>query len=307
MAARANYVKIGLFVMLGFGALAAIGIVIGVQRLRRETVSYYTYFNEAVAGLDVGAPVKARGVTIGQVGNITFAPDQRMVEVRSDLDVALLMRAGLRKTARKDEPLPMPPDLRAQLASQGLTGTRYLALDLFDPETNPVPKLTFPTPENYIPAARSIQKSLEESVSRAMDSLAEVADTLAREEIGEKLVRTTAHADEALVSLNHILQNVRREELPSHTVALLANLQVASKKLNQVLDRLNGETGLLSATQRSVSAVGEAGRSTAQATRDVDSTLTEIRSAAEAIRSLADALEREPDMLVKGRAPRGRR
>ena len=171
MAARANYVKIGLFVTIGLVAAAALAITVGALTLhRKEVTSYFTYFNEAVTGLDVGAPVKARGVNVGQVGDITFAPDRKMVEVRMDMDERTLRHLGLHQ-----DHFVVPAELRAQLASQGLTGSAFVSIDVFDPEKNPPPALTFVAPERYIPAATSELKSLEESVFRAMDGIASLA------------------------------------------------------------------------------------------------------------------------------------
>jgi paraquat-inducible protein B len=302
MAARANYVKIGLFVMLGAGAVVAIAIVIGVSKLHRETVPYYTYFNEAVTGLEVGAPVKARGVTIGQVGSITFAPDHITVEVRSDLDVDALVRLGLRSAEERHSTRPIPPDIRAQLATQGLTGMRFIALDVFDPKTNPPPELSFHVPQNYIPAARSIQKTLEESVVKAMDGLADLIDTLAREQLAEKVIGVTERTDEVLRTLHQVLKSVDQQRIPQRTAATVNELRAAANKINGMLDHLNGDAGLLASTQRSISSFGEAGRNASETTRNLDSTLEEIRAAAAAIRLLADRLERDPDMLLKGRA-----
>lgn len=302
MAARTNYVKIGLFVLLGLGAIVAMAVVIGVQRANREVVSYYTYFNESVAGLDVGAPVQARGVTIGQVGQITFGPDHQTVEVRCDLDVAALVRFGFRSPEHPNVPHAIPSNVRAQLASQGLTGIRFIALDLFDEKTNPPPELSFRPPARYIPAARSVQKSIEESIRKAMDDLTQVVGTLAQADIGGRAVQTSRHADEVLHSINQLVQSFHRQDFPQRTAATMGDLRVAIGKLNKVLDRVDGETGLIATTQRSISSFGEVGRNASETTRDLDATLREIRAAAEAVRQLADAIEREPDMLLKGRA-----
>src|SRR5579883_483815 len=123
MAARANYVKLGLFVVLGLVAVFTLGITAGALSLRRETNSYVTYFTESVQGLEVGAPVKARGVTIGRIDHITFAPDHETVAVKLDFYVRKLEAMGMGRR-------PMPPNVRAQLASQGLLGARYVALDV---------------------------------------------------------------------------------------------------------------------------------------------------------------------------------
>jgi ABC-type transporter Mla subunit MlaD len=301
MATRTPYVKIGFLVLLGAGAFLALGVFIGLSRVHRQYVSYYTYFDEAVTGLAVGSAVRARGVPLGQVGNITFAPDHRMVEVRSDIDVAELERIGFH-SPEETEFRPVPPNVRAQLASQGLTGLRYIALDIFDEETNPPPKLTFPQPTNYIPAARSVQKSLEEAATTALEGLASLVEALKKEQLSEKVVQATADAGEVLTQLQLLIRRVDEEKLPQRAGRTFDELRETAGRINRVLARVEGESGLLSTTQRSVNALGEAGRSASDTTHSLSDTLQEVRSAAEAIRILADRIERDPDMLLKGRA-----
>src|SRR4051794_38382929 len=125
MAAPSNHYKLGLFVLLALGAAIVAAILFGSASLKRETIRYHTYFNESVQGLDRGSPVKFRGVTIGHVADIAIAPDHRMVDVASELDTAEIKRMGLAEA--DGGPLgptrfAIPPDLRAHLDSQGITG-----------------------------------------------------------------------------------------------------------------------------------------------------------------------------------------
>src|SRR5690606_18835895 len=80
-----NRWKLGLFVTLGFATGLLVLGWIGAERLRRETIELYYYFDEEVSGLDVGAPVEFRGVRIGKVSQIRAAPDRRNVEVTADI------------------------------------------------------------------------------------------------------------------------------------------------------------------------------------------------------------------------------
>lgn len=293
MAARPNYVKLGLFVILGLAAAIVLGIAVGVLQTERETISYVTYFCESVEGLEVGAPVKGRGVTLGRVGDITFAPDHQMVEVRSDLDVSTLKAMGL-KAGRP------PPDVRAQLASHGLVGARFISLDFFDPKTHPPPVLSFTAPEKYIPATRSLQKSLEDSATVALDRIAQVMDAIVREGLTEKAVQAVSHADGALTELDQTLKRLDHEKLPARAAKAIEDARSAVGRINKALDRVDGDAGLIVSAQGAITALGDVGRNANVTTRDVGGTLGEIRAAATAIRSLAEELERNPDMLVKG-------
>ncbi|MDF2697869.1 MAG: Paraquat-inducible protein, partial [Labilithrix sp.] len=73
-------------------------------------------------------------------------------------------------------------------------------------------------------------------------------------------------------------------------------------KMNAVLDRVDGDDGLITSIRRASDAFGTFGRGAGSTTRELDQTLREVREAAESIRVLTEALERDPDMLLKGRA-----
>lgn len=63
----AQYYRLGLFVMIGAAALVAVILVFGARNLFTKTITAETYIKESVQGLDVGAPVRFRGVRIGQI------------------------------------------------------------------------------------------------------------------------------------------------------------------------------------------------------------------------------------------------
>ena len=319
MATRANYVKVGLFVIVGLLGVLGLGVALGTTATRREVAPVFTYFNESVQGLEVGAPVDFRGVKIGSVGEITIAPDHRMVQVRMDADVASMERLGLWQKgafkAKVPPPAP-PPDVRTQLGSQGLTGNRYVAVDFFDPAENPPPRLSFAPPANYVPAAKSLSKGLEDSVTKAMDRLAELADVtltvmgrvdhviaeLERGRAGQVAVVTLRHAQSAMGELDRTLQGLRRSNIPDKADATLAAVGAAVDRFGKLIGHLDAGDGLLATTQQSVAAFGGVGQNLDGATRDLSQTLAEIREAASAVRWLADELDRQPDVLVKGRS-----
>lgn len=298
MATRATYLKIGVFVTLGICGLIAVAMLIGIRRVHRKVVPFYTYFEEDVTGLDVGSVVRVRGVPVGQVGTITIAPDHRHVEVRSDIEADTFGRLGF----NTPEHPHVPPTVRAQLGTLGLTGVRYVAIDFFDERTNPLPVLSFKPAANYIPAARSIQYNLEQAATTAMTGLAEVVDTLRREQVSERVVHTTQQADEVIALVNRILLSIDRQHLPQRATDTVEDLQGSVRRINAVLDRVASDTGVLARAERSASAIGDVAPRAVDMSRNLEETLEELRATAAAIRHLADRLERDPDMLLKGRA-----
>jgi ABC-type uncharacterized transport system auxiliary subunit len=190
-----NHWKLGLFVVVGIATAMGALFWIGARRFHRESFQAVTYFDESVQGLEVGSPVKFRGVTLGTVSDITIAPDRRHVQVTQDIYLDVVARLGLRtKAPRKDEEF-IDPNLRTQLVSAGITGVRFLQTDFFDPERYPPPKLPFEPPWNYVPSAPSTLKSVEEAAveivnrfpmleDRAKDALLELGDGTGRRAAG---------------------------------------------------------------------------------------------------------------------------
>src|SRR5437763_709410 len=181
--------KLGLFVLLAVGVTLGTLFWLGARRFRRESFPAISYFDESVQGLDVGSPVKFRGVTVGTVSDITIAPDHRHVQVTAGMYVDALVRLGLRTGAPKSGEEFIAPNLRVQLASAGITGVRFIQTDFFDPDRYPPPHLPFEPPWNYVPAAPSTLKNAEEAAieilnrlpvlaDRAKDTLADVKKTL---------------------------------------------------------------------------------------------------------------------------------
>jgi phospholipid/cholesterol/gamma-HCH transport system substrate-binding protein len=319
----ANHWKLGLFVVLGFLALVAATLTFGAYRMQRETVTYQTYFDESVQGLEVGAPVKFRGVIIGTVSDIDVGADRRHVEVTSSLNVKDLTRLNLVEPggylhAKK---LDVPSDLRAQLASAGITGLKFLQIDFFDETSNPPPFLPFPVGRNYIPAAVSTMKNLETAIVNAVDRFPVIAEQLLKvmervslmlEDIDQKKLPAQAsamlvHANVVLSSLDETLKRLDTGKLSKKTQETLEHANVAIARLSAVVDRLGGDKGLLVSAQRASDAMGDVARGASLIGPDLQDTLRGVQQAAESITRLADAIERDPDMLIKGRMKRAQK
>jgi paraquat-inducible protein B len=181
MATQENHWKLGLFVVTGLVLTLVTVAFLGGIALRREVGLYVSFFDESVQGLEVGSPIKFRGVTIGNVGRIQVAPDRRHVEVESELSVEQLARLGLDISKDKalfvgaPKRLVMSSGMRLQLTSGGLTGVKFLQLDFFDPVRYPPPILPFKAPKNLLPTVPSMMKGLEDSFILIANLLPEIA------------------------------------------------------------------------------------------------------------------------------------
>lgn len=130
----AQYYRLGIFVLIGAAALVALTLIFGARSLFSQTKIVETYIKESVQGLDVGAPVRFRGVRIGQVKmislsgliyeeNVPFAERKQYVVVRMEINPP--------STSDDEEYLKslVADGLRAQIRGQGITGVNYIELD----------------------------------------------------------------------------------------------------------------------------------------------------------------------------------
>jgi phospholipid/cholesterol/gamma-HCH transport system substrate-binding protein len=315
MATPTNHWKLGLFVVVGVVLALTTITFLGAQSLKKQVVSYLTYFDESVQGLEVGSPVKFRGVTVGTVSAIGIATDRRHVAVTSELAITDLSDLGLSVGKGDKSKIRVPTDLRMQVASQGITGVKFLLIDFFETKDNPRPELPFPVPENYIPAAVSTMKNLEDAVVRAVNRIPEIAqgivvaigkvnrllDDLQKGNLLQDAAATLARANQVLASLQGELNQSHVGKLSTEAQEALTLLKETIGQTNALLSRLDGEKGLVASAQRASNAMGDVAVGAGTLGPELEETLRDVQEFTGAIQRVADALERDPDMLLKGR------
>jgi phospholipid/cholesterol/gamma-HCH transport system substrate-binding protein len=313
MSAPTNHWKLGLFVVSALLIGVAAVLYFGSRNLPKDTVTYVSYFDEAVTGLEVGSSVKFRGVTVGNVSGIEVAPDRRHVQVSYDLASGAAHRLALDKATSEKAQIGWA--LRAQLGSMGVTGNKYISLDLFENAVPPDP-LSFRPPPRYIPTQASTLKNLEAAVTTTANRLPEVTEqvvvmlnringmlaSVEQEQIPKRTSDTLANVDQVLGVMRVKLEQFDSAGLSDNASATLMQLQASVERFNRLLDRVDGSGGVLANAERASLSMGDAVRNASHVGSEAERTLREISEAASAVRELADALERQPDMLLKGRA-----
>jgi paraquat-inducible protein B len=305
---------------LGLALALAAAVVLGAHSFNDATVRNLSYFDESVQGLDVGSPVKFRGVTIGRVAAIDVAPDRRHVQVENELFVEQLGRLGILRRGGGDTRLMLHPQLRVQLAQTGLTGVKFILLDFFDGAAYPAPVLPFKTPLNTIPATPSTMKNLESSVVRAVNQFPDIAtallgtvaklntllDGVEKQQLPARAGDTLGEANATMRELRAQLSALNAGELSADAKRGLAAMNETLTNVNQLLDRLESDQGLMMSAERAANSIDEVARGAQSVGPELELTLREVRGAARSIRHFVDALERDPDMLLKGRATAAR-
>jgi phospholipid/cholesterol/gamma-HCH transport system substrate-binding protein/paraquat-inducible protein B len=235
MSAKANYFKIGIFV-ISAAVIAIIAIIVlGVGTVFQHKVMIETYIDGSVQGLDVGSPFKFRGVKLGSVEEITFVGNEYKFDRTSEKYLKygqyILVKASFEPSQDFTEneqriflERMIAKGLRVRLASQGITGAAFLEADYIDPEKFPPMKITWEPKTYYVPSVPSKITQLTESVETILEKL---------EEINVK--RITDSLETIVSSIKKILNDVKVAKLTEQTGNLLAELRETNKRLDPFL------------------------------------------------------------------------
>ena len=317
---------IGGFVVGALALLVIAVIAFGSGRLFRKTKEFVVYFDGTVNGLNIGAPVKFRGVEIGSVKNILLQLERSMevpripVVFEIDLD-KVISRGGTATVLEDPKALKAAIDrgLRVQLRTESLvTGLLYIGIDMFPG-----------TPVNFVQTAKSKYteiptvptalerveltageilaklgevdfKGMMDSVSRAVEGFGSLVNSPALHSAIQRLDQTVPKIDQAIV------------EIRKMTTGLDGNITMLSANLQQTSDAAREAMQQAAVTMKQTDAAlkeAEAAMTNIRGISDPDSvafyelgkSLREVSAAARSLRLLTNSVERNPRALIFGK------
>ena len=310
MSQEARYYRVGLFVFVGIAVLVSGILLFGGTDIFRQTLTFETFFSESVQGLEVGSPVKLRGVKIGTVKDISLAGDVYEGALRgdnvvsADSNVVVTMsytadREGAEALtyvrAQKRLEHLIARGLRLRLTTQGITGTVYIEADFYDPKRYPVSSPPWPPQNLYIPSIPSTFKEFSTAAERIMGRLEDVDVEGAVTNFNELLDTLNTSADELDLGAVQdaaigMMDDFRKTADAMRGAIEQAEQGVLSADVGQTLDQFDA---VLVDLQRLL--VGGRG--------DVASSLDNVRAITENVRDLTDTLRSYPSLLLFGGAP----
>ena len=259
MSQKANYFKLGLFVIGALVAGVLILVIIGTGRWFERRIIIETYFKESVQGLDIGSKLKYRGVAIGEVTKIGFtynkyqldrpmAERARYILVEAQIEPRLLggRAAAGDITNPKNAQAEIDRGLRVRLSPQGITGTSYLEIDYVDPPPPTLP-IDWQPDNTYIPGAPSTFGALINSASEIMDRLHKLDIEKMLANLNTLLVTTndrvaavdtkalTQRLDRVLAKTETKLDGLNTKKLSDDALALLGELRDSNTELKKTL------------------------------------------------------------------------
>ena len=329
MKTKAGPAIVGAFVLgafvLGIVALLAFGGVSFFSKPER----FMVFFDESIHGLDLGSPVKLRGVRIGRVVelNVRFETEkkQSVVAVVCELNRNIITDTRGTKldvSSRSELQKLVDQGMRARLEIQALaTGMLFVGLDFVDPAEFPAPTLPMQPRYLVVPAMPSAISEFQANLTEILNDVKKIDFAGISTEFKGLLSDTRKQMNG--LNLKATVEQWQKTGAQIQSLAAspeikdtLVNLNSAVTELRSVLGHLDEQVGPagkeLTSTLAQAKVSLEAFTVTANAAHrfissqsglgdEATRTLQQLSSAAEAVQRLADFIERNPQALISGR------
>jgi phospholipid/cholesterol/gamma-HCH transport system substrate-binding protein/paraquat-inducible protein B len=289
MSTEANYFKVGIFVLAACAVCIAGIVYLGAGEILKDQILLETYIDESVQGLEIGSPIKYRGVQIGKVSrigltrtryeqNTPFEERRRYVMIEAQVEADQFGARDPAEIRRRIESA-VERGLRMRLNSQGLTGLSYIEMDYVDDPSLYAPLPVDWTPVGYyVPSAPGIVATVTdtiESVNRALRKLE-----------GRELGRIAENLDELLVVVTSLLRDDDTNELRRQATQLLAEARQTNESIRELLNR----PGLRVILDQTESTVAVLRRVAENSEDDVTAALADFRESTAKLREMSEIL-----------------
>jgi paraquat-inducible protein B len=320
---------VGMFVIgafaLGIIALLSFGGVNFFSKPQRFVV----FFDESIHGLDLGSPVKLRGVRVGRVVDLNIRYDEKTnhsvvaVVCEFSRDMMTDSKGAVVNVADRDELQTLVDrGLRAQLGVLGLaTGLLFVELDFYDPKEIPADGHSSDPRYVSVPAVKSAISEFQASVSEILANVKKVDFNGLARDLAALMTDARKRLDG--VDLRGVAEQWKKTGAQVEALAnapeikqTFVNLSAAATDLRGVLAKIDAQvvpagkelTETLAQAKVAVGSLNDAATTARKfiATHnglgdEVVGTLEQLNEAADAVKRLADFLERNPQALLTGK------
>ena len=321
MSKKINTTSIGLFIVTGV-ALGVIGLLLfSSSKLFTRTLDCVVYFDQSLNGLQEGAPVKIRGVTIGSVKRVMVRSNQATNDYAMPVIVELQEKLI---NERLGEPLTaftgtwlderVKSGMRASLQAESLvTGVLYI-------EIHRNPNLPPPVLHQIEPRYPEIPSEPTE-IQALLDNLASLDIKGISTNINSLITRLDATVGEFKMAdinagITNLLASVNRLAASPDLTNALAAIRPTLDQYRELGAKVSSRIGPLADSV--TNSLAEANRTLAQlrgagenlrtmlapdspVRNDLDQALEQVAGAAQSIASLTDFLKQHPNALIAGR------
>jgi ABC-type transporter Mla subunit MlaD len=322
MSAKANYFKLGLFIIVAVVLAIGAVLLLGASKLFVKKVIMETYLDQSVQGIEVGSKVKFRGVTIGTIRKIDFTrnryEEEKLLANRHSYVLLELeirgnpFRADTATIIERQLAQEIEHGLRARITSQGVTGTSYIEVDYLDPARYPPLPIDWTPYHPYIPSAPSVLSRLFSSVEDVFDQLQKI-----------DFERIAGNVDSLISSVDKKVEELPVNLIGTNAVSLLAEVRESNQRVQKLLDGpeikavLTNTAGAMAGLRRTVESP-DITNSLAQVQKtlrrmdeliagkdnDLQVSLDNLRALTENLKELSENAKRFPAQVLFGEPPK---
>jgi phospholipid/cholesterol/gamma-HCH transport system substrate-binding protein len=298
MEPRVHYVIVGLFVMILGTITVGASLWLAYGDISRESRTYRVYMNESVSGLFIDAPVKYRGVQVGNVKALNLVMDgPEQVQVTMEIDAAVKIKE----------------DTVARLDVQGVTGIASIELSGGSrdaPELTAKPGEPYPViqpGQSLFTRVDSAMTELVGNMNTVMHDLHEMLTPQARESV----MNILKNADLLSAALAEQRQSLGDSMVNFSTFS--HNLAGASERMPDLLARVDTAVSSIETLSKEMTAATRDARAKLDTGGDtlqtlggstlpeVDALVIELRQLTANFQRLSERLEEDPRAVLYGR------
>lgn len=277
------------------------------------------YFDGSVQGLQTGAPVKLKGVALGEIVDIQIDLDDQRQSITTAVSADLVLTRISHKGNEVDADFlkdSIENGLRAQLNYLSLlTGMLYVELDFYPDSERKLHHLQdkyleLPTiATNFEKITRDLQELNFEALVNNVDQLLFQINKIAS---SGRIEETLNDISKAAKSVNKTSDNIDAEieqlskNINTTSVQLSALLETLNKEAPEVSKQLNQNLVTL---QKSLDQFSQTAQTLNHTLSDdaplvyqLNTTLQDISDSARAFRALSETLDQQPDAIWRGRS-----
>jgi len=219
---RVNYSLVGFLVLFSIFMMLVFGYWLLKPSQEELMEKYNIYFSESVLGLNLDAPVKYRGISVGKVVGLKINPN-------NSEEVEVLVNIF--------QTTPIKSSTVAKLTSQGITGLSYINLTLGDKDAPPLmPKMG----EEYavIKTAPSLFIRLEQTINNVTEDFSDTltkTQELLNDNNQKEIAALLKNSAEFMDRMNKTLD----DETINNIHITMANLNSTTKQLDKLMPRID--------------------------------------------------------------------
>jgi paraquat-inducible protein B len=324
MAVDKSYERLGLFLIVTLVVVVGTALFFIYRMNQHEAIEMVTYSDGNVSGLDIGSPVRFRGVHVGSISDLRIEPRGSLVEIDFDVLVDRLTGLGANVARVKQEAASgLVERLRAQVVSNPVTGEAYLLIDM--PQAPP-PGMTlvFTPTRAYVPAMPTMTAAMATMADRLpalMERASRMFETI--EKITSEVPGSIKRTDAFFADIERIIRDANLPAMAADSRKFFSTSSSEMERMSSNIERITadldkslGPDGTLETFVKDVNGAIAAANleATTQSTReamnqsslaadDLRRSLPAIRDTLAQLRDLARLLEEQPESMIYGPRP----